>query len=415
MCVLGGGAPHASLMAGALAYIYQQKKTFDIFFTSGGGALIGLLFVAAKGKPPDEALRDMVEFGIDERIYKLFPVGYKTFLKDSPYTQQFHDWANRLKLSVEPRPFPGKQPPEGYDPTEQRRRRFFNDVIDFWAAALTPPRIGPTNRGLCAHLPFLGDMVDFDLANRDKPPSGQDLSVKVWRTFDPPSYIELKLGWFYVNAYNLDRKGIEQFSNEEQDLCAEHIRAALSFPLVYPPEKVGNYRYCEGADVDPLNLPNIASVIDSEVQEAAGRKAGRAARKAVIESLQPQPGTPDAPALTLKIYLFDILGALEKELIYVPRDLWEAYGLSILTPVVSLAKMSKEIFKRNPDTKGLELIEVPFSIPAKRSQGPLDWSYTNTTALWDEGWKVGKKFIDKHGADLPDRVDPPPGDADQAP
>jgi hypothetical protein len=253
-------------------------------------------------------------------------------------------------------------------------------------------------------------MVDFDLANLDKPPSGQDLNVKVWLTFDPPKYLELKLGWFYANAYNLNVKKIQQFSNENRNLTAEKIRAALSFPLVYPPEKVDGHLYCEGADVDPLNLPNIAKVIGNEVQEEAGRRLAREVRRKVIGSLRGQPGTPGAPVLTLKIYLFDILGALEKQLMYVPRDLWEAYGLSILTPVVSLAKMSKKIFRaKNPDSKGLDLVDVDFEIPATRRQGPLDWSYENTTAMWDAGWKAGKNFITQYGADLPDRIDAPHG------
>ena len=75
--VLSGGAPHAALLAGALAAIYRANKTFDIFYTSGGGALMALLFIGAKGKRPDEALRDVVEFGVADAIYRWFPVGYK--------------------------------------------------------------------------------------------------------------------------------------------------------------------------------------------------------------------------------------------------------------------------------------------------------------------------------------------------
>src|SRR5689334_17560370 len=66
IAVLGAGAPHASLLAGALAYLYRYNKTFDIFFTSGGGALVGLMFVAPHKNlgAADSALREVAEFGV---------------------------------------------------------------------------------------------------------------------------------------------------------------------------------------------------------------------------------------------------------------------------------------------------------------------------------------------------------------
>ncbi len=388
VAVLGAGAPHASLMAGALAYIYRKtNKTFDIFFTSGGGSLIGLLFVAPKRKHPDEALRDVAEFGVDDRIYRLFPVGYKTFFKNSRYTSLFHEWANRYKLEVEPRPFPGEPPPHDYDPKEQRRRRLYNDLIDFWFSALTPPALGPTSRGLCAHLPFLEEMVDFTRVNVGVGPSGLAMDVPVMVSVDPPVAIKLKLGWFYVNAYNLGSKQIEQFANP--NLTPRKIKAALSFPLVYPPEEVDGAFYCEGADVDPLNLPSLKAAIGNEIPREAGSK-----EPLRVENL-PQ----------VKVYLFDILGSLERDLMYTPRDLWDAYGLSLLTPVVSLAKRSRRIFElENPKGKGTELVAVKFAIPRKRRGGPLDWSYANTTAMWDAGWEAGREFIRAHGDELPERV-----------
>jgi hypothetical protein len=103
----------------------------------------------------------------------------------------------------------------------------------------------------------------------------------------------------------------------------------------------------------------------------------------------------------VRVFLFDILGALEKTIMFSPRNLWEAYGLSILTPVVSLAKMSQAIYLKTPGMP--ELITVPFEIPKQRRDRPLDWSYSNTTALWDAGWEAGRKFLAEHGDELPDR------------
>lgn len=396
VAVLGAGAPHASLMAGALAYMYEKKKTFDIFFTSGGGALIGLLFVAARNKKPSDALRDVAEFGIDERIYRLFPVGYKTFFKQSWLTRQVRDWAEHFKLDVEPRPFPGQTHPPGYDAKEQRQRRLYNDAVDFWASALTPPRLGPTSLGLCEHLPFLEDMVDFRTANRPLPPSGLNLSIPILLPAPPggPYYTaDLHPGWFYVNAYNLDKTRIEQFQNDipanrpagsAGSLTPAAIRAALSFPFVYPPQEINGARYCEGALIDPLNLPGVVDVV-------------------VDRSTARTTTTPEETP-TIRFFLFDILGSLEKQLMSRPRSLWDAYGLSILTPVISLARMSQKIFCAIPNVP--ELVRVEFTIPEKSRARPLDWSYANTTALWDEGWATGEKLVAEHGQHLPARKDP---------
>ncbi len=402
IAVFGAGAPHAGLMAGALAYMYRySKKTFDVFFTSGGGALISLLFVAPRDKKrPDEALREVAEFGVDDRIYQAFPVGYKTFFKNSQFTELFREWAESYKLHVEPRPFPGEDPPASYDPRQQRRRRLYNDWIDFWFSALTPPTIGPTSAGLCSHLPFLEAMVDFDRVNKQLSPSGFDFTIPVMVSLNPPIAVYLNYGWFYVNAYNLDTKSLQQFSNAMTaprgsgqpgpveppkgfagPLTPAAIRAALSFPFIYPPHPVNGALYCEGADVDPLNLPDMVGVVRR-------RDAG-------------MPSQGKLP--TVRVFLFDILGALEKTIMFSPRNLWEAYGLSILTPVVSLAKMSETIYRKTPDRP--ELIDVPFAIPRQRRDRPLDWSYSNTTALWDAGWEAGKKFLAEHGDKLPDRVD----------
>jgi hypothetical protein len=73
-------------------------------------------------------------------------------------------------------------------------------------------------------------------------------------------------------------------------------------------------------------------------------------------------------------------------------------------PLISLAQNSKTIFRRLPNAPELE--DVKFDIPEKSAKRPLDWSYANTTALWGGGWQVGKKFVDKYGSHLPNRIGP---------
>ena len=50
--VLGGGAPNGAMTAGAMAAIYDAKKTFTTIYTSGAGALVGMLYAAPRMPPP---------------------------------------------------------------------------------------------------------------------------------------------------------------------------------------------------------------------------------------------------------------------------------------------------------------------------------------------------------------------------
>src|SRR5215467_1383799 len=92
--VLSAGAPHSPLAAGALYALQEHMvegagRHFDVIMTSGGGALIGLLFVAPTQGDPRGALRDIVNWGVADPIYRLFPLGYKTFFKPGPFTPLF--------------------------------------------------------------------------------------------------------------------------------------------------------------------------------------------------------------------------------------------------------------------------------------------------------------------------------------
>ena len=97
--VIGGGAPNGALMAGALCAIYDSNKTFHAFYTSGAGAMIGLMFLAGKGLPPDRALRLLLNAGIHDAIYDWIPLGYKTFFKSGPFTVPYKTIGDSFKLS----------------------------------------------------------------------------------------------------------------------------------------------------------------------------------------------------------------------------------------------------------------------------------------------------------------------------
>jgi NTE family protein len=329
--VLSGGAPNGTLTAGALCGIYESGKTFNTFYTSGAGAVFGLVNVGGV-KPPDAALRDTVNAGIDDTIYQYFPLGYKTFYKSGPFTVPFMKFASNFKL---PEP-PGR----GDD-----LRRFYNDMVDLWTVALTPTFISPNSQALCAPYPFVDEFVDFE-------------KVKAFK------------GRIYANSYCIETARMHEFGKHQ--LNAAHFHAALAFPFIYPPAQIGQHFYYEGSAFDPLNLPGLWERVNSG----------------------------EIPNERHTIVLIDILGAFEKALIRRPRNLLDAYGISILAPVVALARAKRELFELET---GVKLLTLSFDIDPTLYPTMTDWSFSNLSQMFEIGRKAGKEFVEQHGNKLPDR------------
>src|SRR5262249_29874430 len=123
-------------------------------------------------------------------------------------------------------------------------------------------------------------------------------------------------GRFYMNAYNITQEKMVQFSKEH--ITPAHFRAALAYPSIYPPAEIDGQLYFEGADHDPINFGPL-------MNECKGIKD-----------------------MNIKnIVLIDVLDSLKKYLVREPRSLWDAYGISIMTPVVSLAEKNIELFQNH--------------------------------------------------------------------
>lgn len=365
--VLSAGAPHSPLMAGWLCALLEKGKGFEIIHASGAGAVIGLLAVAPRTKRRDrpreergpieaakEALRGIVDvLGVADPIHAVlsaagFPIGYKTFFKPGPFTPLFQRWGQLFKLGK-----PGEcfLAPIGKPITpigqyynawidELRRheesRRLWDDLVDLWVAALTPTLITPFSKGLCAPLPFLEDLVDFDSL----------------RKFP---------GHFCVNAYNVSdgKDHMEVFHQEE--ITANHIRAALAYPFIYAPGRIKDKFYFEGADRDPIWFGSLIEQRD------------RWEVKTVV--------------------LVDILGELEQCLIRPPRNLWDAFEMSILTPICALANKEIRHFETVlKEEHGFAYHRVKFQIPEEHWPHITDWSHSNMSAMWKIGHKKGQEF-----------------------
>src|SRR5262245_48343747 len=156
---------------------------------------------------------------------------------------------------------------------------------------------------------------------------------------------------------------------QKKPLSPEHIRAAFSMPFIYPPARIGDDFYSEGADHQPLNFHESKTT--------------------------PGPGT---------IVLLDVLGDLEDLLVRTPRDLWDAYVISIMTPVVALATEDVDDFEKEetagPTPHGVSLVHANWQIPAEFRAHVMDWSYSNLQKLFETGREAGEKFVKANSAKL---------------
>ncbi len=324
--VLGGGAPNMPLIAGAVAAFADRGLEFDVVSTSGAGSLAGLLWLAPKGLPPAEALRSVTTMSIFDEIYRHFPINYKVFQK--PGT-----WADLWRNALEGNPFLEINPLRYQDSPAYA---FWADWTAFWAACLSPTGLHWDSWGLCAPTPFVERIIDFTRIRHIKPQ-------------------------FYLNAYNITKETIENFTKHQ--ITPEHFRAALAFPFIYGPYRLNGDLYYEGAVVDCLNFKDLVEL---------------------------HPGLR-------QIVVLDVLGSAA--LIRTPRNLYDAWVLSMIVPLVKTAEDNLDLFacKHNggwnkADGAKRDLRKVDFDIPDAHLPEVLDWSASNARRLFEIGYQSGRKF-----------------------
>jgi predicted acylesterase/phospholipase RssA len=378
--VLGGGAPNLTLMAGAVAALDDAGVEFDIVSTSGAGMLIGLLYAAPKGSSGDikrdraAALKNTVNMGVHDAIYRFFPVNFKVFHKPGTLAQaytkfwqlaadnreaiegpvgDFRDqWLEMLSASPLFAPwaeawkqFLGKV--SSPDDKNRDAQRFFDDWAALMLATFCPSDLSATSQGVCQPAPFVEQAVDFSKLKEFK-------------------------GEFYMSAYCIESGEMEIF--EKNEIMIEHFQAALAFPLIYAPFKMNGKTYLEGAAKDTLNFKGLLK----------HRNEHRKDHRKVIDT----------------IVVLDVLGM--KELIAEPRNLYDAWVKSIIVPLTAIAEDDIKLFeqlhlaniknlKKYFDGKKPKLVKIDFQKQISHNNWPnvLDWSYSNLSALYEAGYRAG--------------------------
>jgi len=328
--VLGGGAPNMALMAGAIAAFAERGVTFDVVSTSGAGSLAGLLWLAPKGLPALEALRSVTTMSVTDQIHQYLPVNFKVFQKPGLLADFWRGMLTGNPLfSVVPREYQ-KSP----------LYALYADLMALCAAAWCPSGLDWNSWGLCAPLPFIEHIIDFNKIKRINP-------------------------YFYLNAYNISKEKIVDFTKET--ISPDHFRAALAFPFIYGPHRLDGDLYYEGAVVDCLNFKDLTE------------------KHTGLET----------------IVVVDVLGT--DALIRKPRNIYDSWILSMIIPLVKTAEDNLELFalkynkgwERSRGAKA-DILKIVFDIPDEHLVEVLDWTTSNATRLFDIGYQSGLTFIDKH-------------------
>jgi len=324
-------------MSGALLAFDKAGLKFDVITMAGAGAVAGLVYLAPKSLTPREALEDTMNFGVSDLIYSQCPINYKLFMKGGPSAEVFRDyWQSLPQVQWAMNQF-GMTPAEKLD----------SDLLLFQGAMMAPSDVDFFSSGVCAHMPFIENVVDFEKL--------KTVSAEC-----------------FLNAYCIEDMATVEFEKPQIDL--HHFRAALSFPYIYPPYRIGNKHYYEGAAVNCLNLVSLtANATANPVEQVV------------------------------------ILDILRDELIHQPRNLADAYAQSIIVPVVANANKELAMFLYWARTGNLIFDQTSPSFPNPYLQPPyvlnfpipdahrpyvLDWSRSNLETLFHIGYQAGKDFTE---------------------
>ena len=208
-------------------------------------------------------------------------------------------------------------------------QQYITDMYFLWLTMWAPTTLNPKSKSLSRITRQLQFMIDFEnLKNCDHE--------------------------VYINALNITDKDITLFDKNE--ITVEHVAAGSSLYHIASPTNIDGKVYAEGSYIDCINYEGVLKKHED------------------IDT----------------IVVMNILN--KRALIREPRDLMDAYNLSIMLPFVTIAEDDTKIFEAK--YKGdRNLLKVDFEIPKSHAPKACDWSVSNFKALRDIGYKAGKEFF----------------------
>ena len=239
----------------------------------------GLLYAAPRKENPDESWKDARrralaatrEMGIDDLIYDQFPVNYKIFQKPGKLAEAYAHVVNPVVWSI---------------PRETRRQRLLGDSLGFLTAMMQPSSMSPSSQGLCQPPPWIDLVVDFGELKRNMAAEGTK---------------------FRLTAYCIEDG--KEVTFEEDEITAEHFKAALAMPFIYAPYKMRDAR-------------------DGKMKTWLEASAFR--------TMELNPGDVMTQNKIKTLIYCDLMG--NDNLIGEPKNLVDAWGKSIVAPLTQLAQ-----------------------------------------------------------------------------
>ncbi len=213
-------------------------------------------------------------------------------------------------------------------------QRFLNDMYLYMLTAATHGSLAPDQTSISRIAPFLESFIDFDnIRNVEKD--------------------------IYINALNVTDKKIEIFDKTE--ITMQHLIAGSSLFFICPQQNINGKLYGEGSYLDSLNYKGL---MESRAEDD-------------IETLV-------------------VMNILNKEaLIRPPRNLYDAYNLSIMLPFITIAEDDTKLYEaKHKGNKNL--LKLGFTIPEKHAPYVMDWSASNFSQLRDIGYEAGMAFYKKN-------------------
>jgi len=167
----------------------------------------------------------------------------------------------------------------------------------------------------------------------------------------------LKSPKVYINALNITRKEVQTFSNSQ--ITPEILAAGSSLFFLVSPREINGEWFAEGSYIDSINFKGVLkNHKDLDV-----------------------------------IVVMNILD--RRALIRKPKDLFDAYILSVILPFVTIANDDIKLFKLKYQKEyNVKLLELNFDLG--KYDDCLDWSSSNFNKLKDIGYKSGIEFYNKY-------------------
>lgn len=210
--------------------------------------------------------------------------------------------------------------------------RLYSDLYLYWLSMCTPIAPSDNQNSISRIAPFLKNFIDFKKLKN----------------------IENEV---YINAMNITDKKIEVFDKTE--ITEDHVIAGSSLLFLCPQTEINGKLYAEGSYRDSLNYQSLINQYSD------------------IEN----------------IIVMNILNS--QDLIRQPRDLYDAYNLSVMLPFITIAEDDTLLFKAAHENNQ-NIHKVIFDIPDNHTQYAMDWSVSNFKTLRDIGYQAGLDFYEKN-------------------